>query len=134
MCGNRLSTQQYLVLHRNQDHPRMVHRPLRCHGYRMVQHHHSNNPSFLQIGNHYTLLHTDKINRWSKRKMISFHVKFVQTDRLTDNGKTICPALSMQGHKKRKCWIKHFHFILHCVQGLRSQGFQNTEQCGKRVK
>ena len=32
--------------------------------------------------------------------MLSFHVKFVQTDRQTDNGKTICPDLSIWGHKK----------------------------------
>ena len=40
--------------------------------------------------------------------MLSFHVKFVQTDRQTDrrtdgqtdNGKTICPDLSMRGNKK----------------------------------
>ena len=41
--------------------------------------------------------------------MLSFHVKFVHTDRRTDgrtdrrtdeNGKTICPHLSMRGHKK----------------------------------
>ena len=32
--------------------------------------------------------------------MLSFHVKFVQTDRLEmDNSKTICPDLSMRGHK-----------------------------------
>ena len=43
---------------------------------------------------------------------LSFHVKFVQTDgwtdRWTDNGKTKCPDLSMQGHKK--CSLKYnFH-------------------------
>ena len=35
--------------------------------------------------------------------MLSFHVKFVQadrqTDRQTDNGKVICPNLSIPGHK-----------------------------------
>ena len=39
--------------------------------------------------------------------MLSFHVKFVQTDRRTDgltdrqtdNGKTICPRSSILGHK-----------------------------------
>ena len=36
--------------------------------------------------------------------MLSFHVKFVQTDRRmdgqTDNGKTICPDLLIWEHKK----------------------------------
>ena len=41
----------------------------------------------------------------SNGKMLSFQVKFVQTDRRTDgqtdNGKTICPPnLSIWGHKK----------------------------------
>ena len=32
--------------------------------------------------------------------MLSFHVKFVQTDRRTDNVKQYAPDLSIQGHKK----------------------------------
>ena len=31
--------------------------------------------------------------------MLSFHVKFVQTDKQTDNGKTICPRSLILGHK-----------------------------------
>ena len=38
--------------------------------------------------------------------MFSFHVKFVQTDRWmdgqTDNRKTICPDLSIRGHKNER--------------------------------
>ena len=33
--------------------------------------------------------------------MLSFHIKFVQTDRETDNGKTICPDLSIRVNKNR---------------------------------
>ena len=46
--------------------------------------------------------------------MLSFHVKFVQKEGQTDNGKTICPHLSIQGHKNNNwtgmCKYKHkFH-------------------------
>ena len=37
--------------------------------------------------------------------MLSFHVKFMQTDRQTDNGKTICPTISIQGRKKAKLLV-----------------------------
>ena len=32
--------------------------------------------------------------------MLSFHIKFVQTDGETDNGETICPQYFNMGHKK----------------------------------
>ena len=41
--------------------------------------------------------------------MLSFHIKFVQTDRQTDNGQTICsPNLSKRGHKKENIYCSHF--------------------------
>ena len=44
----------------------------------------------------------------SKRKLLSFHIKFVQTDRLTDrqtgNSKIICPHLSGHRHRVTKAY------------------------------
>ena len=45
--------------------------------------------------------------------MLSFHVKFVQTDGWTDRGKTICPQSFNIGHKKSKA-----NFILNKVPEL----------------
>ena len=42
--------------------------------------------------------------------MLSFHVKFVQTDERTDRETTVkqyAPNLSIQGHKKQKRMIKN---------------------------
>ena len=52
--------------------------------------------------------------------MLSFHVKFVQTDRQTDrqtdNSKTIRPNLSMRGHKKYyHMWVP----MLGCLQNVK---------------
>ena len=38
--------------------------------------------------------------------MLSFHIKFVQTDRRTDNGKTICPLIFRYGGIKTLYKIK----------------------------
>ena len=50
--------------------------------------------------------------------MLSFHVKFVQTDRRTDNGEQYAPDLLMRGHKR-------FRLI--------SQGREKFGFCGKDV-
>ena len=42
----------------------------------------------------------------SNEKMLSFHVKFVQTDRRTDGQTSVrqyVPDLSMRGHDKQQC-------------------------------
>ena len=41
--------------------------------------------------------------------MLSFHVKFVQTDRRMDNGKTICPLIFRYGG------IKSFDILSCCI-------------------
>ena len=60
--------------------------------------------------------------------MLSFHVKFVQADgqkdRQMDNGKTICPSLSIRGHKNKILLhvrqnyflVKKTHWTGHSVQ------------------
>ena len=56
--------------------------------------------------------------------MLSFHVKFVQTDgqtdEQTDNGKIICPPnLSIRGHKKEKFFVtsnlSFSHHVFHPI-------------------
>ena len=46
--------------------------------------------------------------------MLSFHVKFVQTDRRTDRQTTVkqyAPDLSIRGHKKKKMLVTNIFFF-----------------------
>ena len=52
--------------------------------------------------------------------MLSFHVKFVQTDRQmdrqTDNSKTVCPSIFQYGS------IKNIKSVFHRVEDIKGKG------------
>ena len=59
--------------------------------------------------------------------MLSFHM---QTDRQMDNNKTMCPALSMWGHKMgHTCTITHVKIFYGCLTLYKTVNFLKLKYC-----